>query len=64
MSYIEVKDESKFYGSGDTQIAANDGMNFSINENEFTVIVGPSGAGKSTLLNILGGMDSPMKERL
>ncbi len=59
MSYIEVKDESKFYGSGDTQIAANDGMNFSINENEFTVIVGPSGAGKSTLLNILGGMDSP-----
>ena len=59
MSYIEVKNEFKFYGTGDTQIAANDGMNFSIQKNEFTVIVGPSGAGKSTLLNILGGMDTP-----
>lgn len=59
MSYINVKNESKFYGTGSNRIAANDGMDFSINENEFTIIVGPSGAGKSTLLNILGGMDSP-----
>lgn len=59
MSYIDVKNESKFYGSGDTRIAANDGMDFSIKENEFAIIVGPSGAGKTTLLNILGGMDSP-----
>ncbi len=59
MAYITVKDESKFYGEGDTQIAANDKMTFQIHKNEFTIIVGPSGAGKSTLLNILGGMDSP-----
>lgn len=59
MSYINVKNESKFFGSGDTKIAANDGMNFAIEKNEFTIIVGPSGAGKTTLLNILGGMDSP-----
>lgn len=59
MAYITVKDESKFYGEGDTRIAANDGMTFQIEKNEFTIIVGPSGAGKSTLLNILGGMDSP-----
>jgi putative ABC transport system ATP-binding protein len=59
MSYINVKNESKFYGSGDTRIAANDGIDFSIKENEFAIIVGPSGAGKTTLLNILGGMDSP-----
>lgn len=59
MSYITVKDESKFYGEGETRIAANDGISFQIEKNEFTIIVGPSGAGKSTLLNILGGMDSP-----
>lgn len=59
MTYIDVINESKFYGSGDTQIAANNRVTFSIDENEFTIIVGPSGAGKSTLLNILGGMDTP-----
>ncbi|MDN6161211.1 MAG: ABC transporter ATP-binding protein [Atopostipes sp.] len=59
MAYITVKDESKFYGSGATRIAANNQMTFQIEENEFSIIVGPSGAGKSTLLNILGGMDSP-----
>lgn len=59
MGYIEVVNESKFYGTGSTKVTANDRMSFSIKEKEFTIIVGPSGAGKSTLLNILGGMDSP-----
>ncbi len=59
MSYIEVINESKFYGKGVATVKANDKINFSIKEREFTVIVGPSGAGKSTLLHILGGMDSP-----
>lgn len=59
MAYITVKNESKFYGRGDTRIAANDKVTFQIEKNEFSIIVGPSGAGKSTLLNILGGMDSP-----
>src|SRR5699024_12751219 len=30
MSYIDVMNESKFYGEGDTQIAANDKVSFSI----------------------------------
>ena len=59
MAYIEVIQESKFYGAGETKVIANDKITFSILQNEFTIIVGPSGAGKSTLLNILGGMDSP-----
>ncbi len=59
MAYIEVINESKFYGKGAATVKANDKINFSIKEREFTVIVGPSGAGKSTLLHILGGMDSP-----
>lgn len=58
MSYIEVIDEVKKYQMGDTEIIANDKINFSIEKGEVAVILGPSGAGKSTVLNILGGMDS------
>lgn len=58
MAYISVIDEYKYYGSGDTRVAANEGMTFDIEQGEFAVIVGPSGAGKTTVLNILGGMDS------
>lgn len=42
---------------GDTVIAANDGVSFSVEKGEIALILGPSGAGKSTVLNILGGMD-------
>lgn len=58
MAYIEVIDEYKRYKVGDTTIAANNGINFSIEKGEFVIILGPSGAGKSTVLNILGGMDT------
>lgn len=58
MSYVTFKDVCKYYHMGDQTIAANDHVNFEIEQGEFCVIVGPSGAGKTTLLNILGGMDS------
>lgn len=58
MSFIEVIDNFKRYQTGDTEIIANNGVSFEVEEGEFAVIVGPSGAGKSTVLNILGGMDS------
>jgi ABC-type antimicrobial peptide transport system, ATPase component len=55
---IEFKQVSKQYQVGEVTITALDGVNFSINEGEFVVILGASGAGKSTILNILGGMDT------
>ena len=58
MAYIEVKGSSKRYHVGDTVIAANENVNFSIEKGELVIILGSSGAGKSTLLNILGGMDT------
>jgi len=56
-SFIELKNVKKIYNVGDKKISALDGINISINQGEFVVILGPSGAGKSTLLNLLGGMD-------
>lgn len=58
MSYIKIIDEYKRYKVGDNIIAANNGINFSIEKGEFVIILGPSGAGKTTVLNILGGMDT------
>lgn len=59
MSSIEVKHVSRFFGEGHQRIAANNDMNFTIDDKDFCVIVGPSGAGKTTMLNLLGGMDKP-----
>lgn len=58
MAFIELKDVSKIYKTGDVEIRAADGVTFSIEKGEFVVIVGPSGAGKTTVLNMLGGMDT------
>lgn len=57
MAYIEAKNLTKVYRSGDSEIRAIDNISFNIEKGEFVVILGPSGAGKSTTINILGGMD-------
>lgn len=58
MSLIQFKDVNKIYKLGEVEIPALNGVDFSIDEGEFVVVLGASGAGKSTVLNILGGMDS------
>lgn len=55
---IEFKNVTKEYRVGEVSIKALAGVDFSISEGEFVVILGASGAGKSTILNILGGMDT------
>ena len=57
--FIEVRNAVKQYGSGENLIRAMDGVDFSAEQGEITVILGPSGSGKSTLLNMLGGIDTP-----
>ena len=59
MAIVEFKSVTRVYTSGDHELKALDGVNMSLDEGKFVVILGPSGAGKSTLLNMLGGLDSP-----
>ncbi|EMF49935.1 ABC transporter ATP-binding protein [Streptococcus parauberis] len=58
MAYIELKESSKYYQIGESQVIANNKVTFDIEKGELVVILGASGAGKSTVLNILGGMDT------
>ena len=59
MTILQTKDLKKYYGSGDTQVKALDGVDLGIEQGEFVAIVGTSGSGKSTLLHMLGGLDRP-----
>ena len=58
-SILKAAGLKKYYGSGDTQGRALDGVDLEIERGKFTAIIGTSGSGKSTLLNILGGLDVP-----
>lgn len=59
MAIVEFKDVTRIYKNGEHELKALDGVNFTLDEGKFVIILGPSDAGKSTLLNILGGLDSP-----
>ena len=59
MAILQTKALKKYYGIGDTQVKALDGVDLEIEQGEFVGIVGTSGSGKSTLLYMLGGLDRP-----
>lgn len=59
MKILETKNLKKYYGNGENQVKALDGVDLSVEEGELAAIVGCSGSGKSTLLNMLGGLDYP-----
>jgi len=62
--FIKLDNVRKVYHMGEVVINALDGIEFTIEEGEFVVIVGPSGAGKTTVLNILGGMDTASEGKI
>ena len=59
MDMVTVRKLKKYYGSGDNQVRALDGIDLSVARGEFVAIVGASGSGKTTLLNMIGGLDVP-----
>ena len=56
---LEIKNVTKYFGSGDTVVKALSGVSFSMERGEFTAIMGASGSGKSTLLNVIATIDRP-----
>ncbi len=55
--FLEIKGIKKSFGQGDSLVQVLKGIDLSVEQGEFCVLLGPSGSGKSTLLNIIGGID-------
>lgn len=56
---IEVKNLTKKFINGDTELIANKNLSFEVKTGEFLSIIGRSGSGKSTLLYQMGLLDHP-----
>ena len=56
---IEIKNLSKTFGSGDSQVAALQDVNLQIQPGEIFGIIGLSGAGKSTLVRCINLLERP-----
>lgn len=54
---LQLKNVTKVYGEGETQVHALKGVSLQFRNSEFVSILGQSGCGKTTLLNIVGGLD-------
>jgi multiple sugar transport system ATP-binding protein len=54
MAFLEISNLQKRFGTVDVL----KGINLSVEEGGFLVLVGPSGCGKSTLLNTIAGLES------
>jgi putative ABC transport system ATP-binding protein len=55
----ELLGVEKFYGSGQSQVRALDGLDLRVNQGDYLAVMGASGSGKSTAMNILGCLDRP-----
>jgi putative ABC transport system ATP-binding protein len=55
----ELRDATRSFRLGNTTIKAVDGVDISLDKEEFVALEGPSGSGKTTLLQLLGALDRP-----
>jgi putative ABC transport system ATP-binding protein len=55
---VEIHGLAKRYATGETTVAALDGLDLKAEPGALVAITGPSGSGKSTLLHLIGAMDA------
>src|SRR3989449_7352636 len=56
---ITIRELHRVYQVGTEEVHALNGVDLSIEPNEYVAIMGPSGSGKTTLMNIIGCLDTP-----
>jgi sn-glycerol 3-phosphate transport system ATP-binding protein len=56
LAEVEFREVSRTYPGG---VTALNGLNLTVGDGEFLILVGPSGCGKSTALRLLAGLDKP-----
>ncbi len=61
MTMLELRDVSKVYGEGPTEVDALRDVSLAVDASELVAVMGPSGSGKSTLLTIAGSLEQPTR---
>lgn len=56
---IDIREITKSYGRGESRFQVLKGLDLTIEDGDFAVILGASGSGKSTFLNIISGLERP-----
>jgi putative ABC transport system ATP-binding protein len=56
-SALELRQVSKVYGAGPSEVTALSHVDLSVKRGELVAVMGPSGSGKSTLLTIAGSLE-------
>ncbi len=59
MTMLELREVTKVYGQGTSQVEALRGVDLSVAAGSMVAVMGPSGSGKSTLLTIAGSLEDP-----
>ena len=55
----QLRDVSKVYGSGETEVKALDGLDLDVLRGDYLAVMGASGSGKSTLLRCVNMLETP-----
>jgi len=59
---VRLEDLKKYFDNG--KVKAVDGLNLTIKDGEFLVLLGPSGCGKTTTLRMISGLELPTGGRI